>query len=189
MHSVQLFDDAADLAAQVTEFVRDALGLNGNVILAITSDHWARVSRRLTQRGLNVRALISENRLTVLDARRIADAVESELPGQIDREAFEQIVGTMVRGRARAGSLFIYGEVVNLFAARGDFDQAVALESAWNELLTQVPATLFCGYSSAHFGDPRTAAALRRVCATHSHVKQGTSQGLGDWLVSLNATT
>jgi hypothetical protein len=62
----------------------------------------------------------------------------------------------------------VYGEIVELLAAREDFAGAVALEELWNGLARRYPFTLLCGYSAAHFADPTRAGALEAICATHT---------------------
>ena len=57
----------------------------------------------------------------------------------------------------------IYGEMVNLLAARGDLRGALALEKAWNRAPSGAPVALLCGYSSSHFGDPATGRAARHL--------------------------
>ena len=83
--------------------------------------------------------------------------MRQDLPNRI---AFDEIVGTLVARLAEQGRVCIYGEMVDVLAARGQYKAAYQLEVLWNALGKREPFTLFCGYSSAHFGDPKTAAIL-----------------------------
>ena len=49
------------------------------------------------------------------------------------------------------------------------------------------PFTLFCGYASGHFGDPRTAAALVDICAAHTHLHRKADDLLAEFLLEQNA--
>jgi hypothetical protein len=61
------------------------------------------------------------------------------------------------------------------------------LESLFDELRAREPFTLFCGFSAVHFGDPRTADALRRVCRAHSRVRANPFDPLGAYLLQTTA--
>jgi hypothetical protein len=73
--------------------------------------------------------------------------------------------------------------MVDVLAAEGEYDGAHELEALWNELGTEAEFKLFCGYRAAHFGDPRNADALRRICASHSEVLSNPRDVLGSFLV------
>ncbi len=63
-----------------------------------------------------------------------------------------------------------YGEMVDLLARAGRIDAAIALETAWNELLATLPVRLLCGYELGAFDHDVQGHGFRRVCALHSHV-------------------
>ena len=93
------------------------------------------------------------------------------------------IGGIVRRLGARDGRLRIYGEMVDLLVAEGDVRGAHDLEELWNELGEREPFTLLCGYSTVHFGDPRSGGALRQVCQLHSHVHVHQRDILGSFLL------
>jgi hypothetical protein len=53
----------------------------------------------------------------------------------------------------------------------------------WNDLRARTPFTLFCGYSSEHFGDPLTAGSLRSICRSHCHAISHPNDILGSFLL------
>ena len=63
-------------------------------------------------------------------------------------------------------------------------DFAHELEVFWNTLAAEESFTLLCGYSSAHFGDPRDAEALHRICRAHSRVESHPGDLLATWLLN-----
>ena len=67
--------------------------------------------------------------------------------------------------------------------AEGDIMGAHDLEELWNALGEREAFTLFCGYSTVHFGDPRSGNALRQICQLHSHVHMSPRDLLGSFLV------
>ena len=121
--------------------------------------------------------------LTVRDA---AETLKTFMRlGRPDRELFEDSVGALIRDLSGRGApLRIYGEMVNLLAAEGDYRAAHELEELWNDLGRRSAYRLFCGYAAAHFGDPRTLGALRRICASHSQVLSSPQDVLGSFLVT-----
>ena len=68
-----------------------------------------------------------------------------------------------------------------------DFIGAQKLEDRWNRLAQDVPFTLFCGYSSAHFATQQSASALELVCRCHSEVRSDAADELGNWLLNTNS--
>ena len=78
----------------------------------------------------------------------------------------------------------IYGEMVDVLAAHAEFKSAIALERAWTQALTGLPASLLCGYASERFGDPSTALALRSICHHHDEVRTSPNDLLASWLVA-----
>ena len=104
--------------------------------------------------------------------------------GAPDAERFDARVGALVRrlvGRGRP--LRVYGEMVDILAARGDFRLAQELEALWNTFGEHTRFTLFCGYSAINFGDPRSLEALRLICRAHSHVRSEPGDPLATFLL------
>jgi hypothetical protein len=105
--------------------------------------------------------------------------------GMLDPARLEETLGVLVPQLARQpGGLRAYGEIVELFAEEGNFEQACQLEDYWNHLLDKHDVTLLCGYSAAHFADPRHAPSLQHICGKHTGVRSQSSDTLGSWLLS-----
>ncbi len=185
-HAVQLFDSTETRAEAVAAFVRDGL-LRGEVVLIVlTEEHWDAVARRLRAAEVPVSATQASGQLVVRDAH--GTMLVFRRHGVIDRHIFDRTVGALVR-RLRAGGnqLRIYGEMVDLLAAEGDYRAAIQLETLWNTLATHEPFTLFCGYSASHFGNPAHAEALGTICGSHTHVRVNPRDMLGSFLVKMHA--
>ena len=165
-HRLQLFDTPATLAAAVGSFVVDGYHAGGNLLVIARPEQRAAILSYVIGAGCFAEDDLGRQRLVALDAQEILDRIS--IDGRINRELFEATVTPLVRQLAATGPLWVYGEVVELLAARQDFDGAVALEELWNDLARRCPFILLCGYSAGHFTGPENAAALTAICATHT---------------------
>jgi hypothetical protein len=180
-HFVQLFDSSKSLAETVAAFLLGGLERNENVLIVATPEHRELLSRCLDDAGWNVRKLMAANRLMICDAVQTLDKfMRKETPSPI---AFDEVVGTIVQQLSHGKRLWIYGEMVDVLAARGNLRAAQQLEEMWNMLGQRECFTLFCGYASGHFGDPRTAKALAGICAAHDVVHRKSDDILAEFLL------
>jgi hypothetical protein len=185
-HSVQLFDSQMTRATRVAGYVRDGLESGGNVLMVATPTNWRSTAAILEHNGVSIDGLVASGRLTVLDAAQtLAQFMAGNTP---DAAKLEAVVGSLVARLAeQPGRLHIYGEMVDVLAEAGNYRGAHRLESLWNSLAAKTAFDLFCGYTSAHFGDQRTARALKAICETHHCVHTGHADDLGTFLVAQSA--
>ena len=181
-HTVQFFDSSRSLADSVAQFLVTGLERGENLLLVATPEHRELLAKRLTDRGWPVRALIAANRLVILDAGQTLDKfMRQDTPSPV---AFDEVVGTLVHRLANGKRLWIYGEMVDVLAARGNYRAAEQLEEMWNMLAQRECFTLFCGYASGHFGDPRTAGSLAAICESHGKVHRKSTDILAEFLLN-----
>ncbi|HJU42360.1 MAG TPA: MEDS domain-containing protein [Vicinamibacterales bacterium] len=181
-HTVQLFDSSKSLADSVSQFLINGLERGENVLLVATPEHRELLTRRLADFGWSVRTLVAANRMLVCDAAQTLDKfMRQDTPSPV---AFDEVVGSIVHRLAAGKRLWIYGEMVDVLAARANYKAAQQLEEIWNVLGQRECFTLFCGYASGHFGDPRTAKALAAICATHDHVHRKPTDILAEFLLN-----
>jgi hypothetical protein len=186
-HYVQLFDSSKSLADTVSTFLIDGLSRGDNAIIIASPEHRELLSRRLDEAGWNVRRLVAANRMFVADAvQTLEKFMRQQLPSPI---AFDEVVGTIVQRISNGKRVWIYGEMVDVLAARGNYRGAQLLEDLWNLLSHRECFTLFCGYASGHFGDPRTAAALASICAAHDCVHRKPEDMLAEFLLDQQQVT
>ena len=180
-HHVQLFDSSKSLADTVAAFLIGGLERNENILIVATPEHRELLTRRLDEAGWNGRKLIAANRMVIADAVQTLDKfMRKDTPSPI---AFDEVVGTLVRRLANGKRLWIYGEMVDVLAARGNLRGAQQLEEMWNLLGQRECFTLYCGYASGHFGDPRAAKALAGICAAHDCVHRKPEDILAGFLL------
>lgn len=181
-HTVQLFDSSRSLADSVAQFLVQGLEAGENVLMVATPEHRELLTQRLADLGWSVRALVAANRMVICDAAQTLDKfMRQDTPSPV---AFDEVVGSLVHRLSAGKRLWIYGEMVDVLAARGNYRAAQQLEEIWNMLGQRECFTLFCGYASGHFGDPRTAKALAAICATHHHVHRKPSDILAEFLLN-----
>jgi MEDS: MEthanogen/methylotroph, DcmR Sensory domain len=181
-HLVQLFDSEESLADAVGAFLHEGFRRTETLVAVMDEHRWYAVAMRLSGWGLPVDEAMVSGQLTVRDA---SDTLKLFMRlGRPDLVLFEDSVGGMIRRlSARGAPMRIYGEMVNVLAAQGDYQAAHELEELWNDLGRRSEFRLFCGYASAHFGDPRNANMLRRICGSHSQVLSSPQDVLGSFLL------
>lgn len=183
-HIVQLFDDTDSLAQTVADFLYEGYTKGQTLLVAARPHGWTATLKQLLTLGCNVSEATASGRLLAVDAATtLAGFSQNGCPRA---DLFHEQVGALVRhllDRNPAG-LRIYGEMVDILAAHGDYWAAEQLEDMWQDLGAECPFTLLCGYTSANFADPRTAAALQAICRSHSHSTVKPADLLGAWLLS-----
>jgi hypothetical protein len=184
---VQLFDEPRSRSESVADFIERGMADGEGVLVVMPFRNWQDTAVRLAREGMDLEAVIRSGQLTVCDAAEMMGLLMRQ--GRPSRELFEQSAASLVRGMsARWPVLRIYGEMVDLLAAEGNLGAALELEELWNELAAREPFTLFCGYSSLHFGNASTHDMLRQICGTHSHVRSNRQDILATFLVATAAT-
>jgi hypothetical protein len=181
-HLVQLFDSEESLADAVSAFLHEGFTKGETLLVVMDERRWYAVAMRLSSCGVPVDEAIRSGQLTVRDA---AETLKRFLRGgRPDDDLFEDTVGAVIRELSAHGRpLRVYGEMVNVLAAHGDYGAAHELEELWNDLGRRSEFRLFCGYTAAHFGDPRTGHSLRLICGSHSQVLSSPEDVLGSFLV------
>jgi len=180
-HVVQLFDAPRSLADAVSHFLLEGRAQNEQLLAIARASHWQLIRAYLERRGCRVDE--SNERLTIVDARKVRSRMMRR--GTLDPARMEETLGGMLAELSQMpGGLRAYGEIVELFAEEGNFEDACALEDYWNHLQQKHRFTLLCGYSAAHFADPRNSQHLRDVCVRHTAVKSQSADALGTWLTT-----
>lgn len=181
-HVVQLFDSDDSRADGVARFLHEGIALGEQMLAVISAERWYAVAMRLSALGRPVDDEVRWGRLIVRDARQTMNKFMRD--GRIHRGLFFATVGTVVSGLADFRKpVRIYGEMVDLLVEQGEYGVALELERLWNELAERHHFKLLCGYTSGHFGDPRNADDLRRICGAHRAVHSHPEDLLGPFLV------
>jgi hypothetical protein len=180
-HHLQLFDSSKSLAETVAAFLMAGFNRGEPLLIAATPEHRELLTRKLEEAGLNSRDAQRASRLVVVDASQtLAKFMRQDAP---NAAAFDEVVGSMVGQLSNGRRVCIYGEMVDVLAARGNYKAAHQLEELWNALGRRESFTLFCCYASGHFGDPKTAGALNDICQAHGELHRKKDDLLAEYLL------
>ena len=166
-HILRLYENETSLYSTVADLVCDGLADGDPCLLIATRQHLSGVSEQLKARGHDCDSLETNGRLTKVDAHDILTKIA---PGpDIDAAACRRVLDDVVSRAAGQSDrrLVIYGEIVDLLCKRGEPQKAVRLEQIWNDLLSERPVKLLCGYAAEMFSG-EDGASLERVCNEHS---------------------
>jgi CheY-like chemotaxis protein len=167
-HGVKFFDGAASSHVAIAEFFTAQASRYDPLVL---------VSRRSTY--LSVSALLASGRFGPPQAAGriyfsdVDEALAEIMTGDdVDPERGAKFllgILSQVRAREPAGTIRLYGEMVDVLCERGNFRAALALEALCPNLFTSEPKlAVLCGYTRAHFvGDD--IAHARAIRAEHTH--------------------
>jgi hypothetical protein len=182
-HTVQLFDSDRSTVEGVAQFVREGYWRSEQILVVISGERWNAVAMRLSALGCPIENAMRFGRVIVRDVdETLKKFMDHDKP---NRRLFAATVGALVQGQAAfERPLRIYGEMVDVLVAQGNYKAALELEGFWNDLATRHPFTLLCGYTAGHFGDPHNAADLRRICEEHSAVAVDPEDVLASFLVN-----
>jgi hypothetical protein len=181
-HFVQLFDSEDSVADSVTAFFHEGFAGGETLVAVMDERRWYAVAMRLAAEQVPVDEALDSGQIVVRDAKETMNMFMRR--GHPDRQLFAGSVGALMRELASRGTgLRVYGEMVDVLASEGDFDAAHELEELWNEEINRTEMTLFCGYTAAHFGDPRQGDSLRQICRSHCLVRSNPRDLLGSFLL------
>ena len=167
-HIVQLFDGIESLVDTVSAFVSDGLREGDRALVLMRLAQWNSVASKLTSRQVSLSDAIASGQLTVLDGVRTLARIMPH--GSPCRGLFEEVIGKTVRQICAAGArLRVYGDLMDVLAADGNFQGAHELEKMWSDLTRQEPVTVLCGYSAATFHDADAGETLKSICRSHTN--------------------
>ena len=93
---------------------------------------------------------------------------------KLDSAAFDRVIGTVIRGSGAGGRLVrAFGEMVALLTDDGLVNDALQLETMWEELGGRHPFSLFCGYRIDAV--TRDMDGFAEVCRLHGETVGGRS--------------
>jgi signal transduction histidine kinase/CheY-like chemotaxis protein len=167
---VQFYD--REFAAEgVARFLSDGLSHGRAAVVVATPEHRQAIAAALAQIARGAPTAEAVGRLLYLDAASALDSLCDDA-GEPTVAGLQREIGPLLADLAsRWGRVHAYGEMVDLLAAAGRVDSAVALEEAWNELLLQHPVELLCGYRLEAFDADDGSRGFRRVCGAHTRVR------------------
>jgi PAS domain S-box-containing protein len=172
-HTVQFYGDDSILLDGLSGFVGAALGAGDAAIVIATEAHRQQLDHRLEARGLDVHLAKAEGRFVVLDALRTL--AKFTVNGALIPKLFRKTMAPVIEHATKAcvsdsPRIAAFGEMVALLWAQGKAEQAVQLESFWNELAETHSFHLRCAYPMSGFDQAAHVGSFHLICAEHSHV-------------------
>ena len=168
-HVVQFYDRDSELARAVSGHLAEAIRAGDALVVIATPDHRAAFRNELAAAGVDLGWIDRDRVVLWLDAGATLSRVM--LHGRVDADAFEAVVGGIVRDAGASGArVRAYGEMVALLWDAGDVLAAIELEKLWNQLSRKLHFSLWCAYHGHSLAVHEHADELREVCHLHTSV-------------------
>ena len=150
-HAVVFYDSQEELIDAVVSFTA---GRQAEAVLIATPQH------RIALRAQLPRA-------TEIDAETLLHSFWHD--GAIDAAAFAQSVGDIVRSVSQGGRpVQVFCDMVPLLWEQGLAEQAIEVESLWDELEESVPLALLCAYPSSLVLDHNDVHVVNQLTSRHA---------------------
>ena len=165
-HGVQIYADVDELAGSVVSYVAAGWLRDEPAVLIATPDAPRPLSRRASARsaGTPPRSPTGVCSSGQTPRRRCA---RSTFRGSISTAGFATVVGGLVDRAAGPGRTptRVFGEMVDLLAQRGRFDEAMALEDLWIEAAARTDASPSSADTASTSSTARPRPGRCRRCA------------------------
>lgn len=168
-HFVQFYEADDFLLESLADFIGTAISAGEAAIVVATGEHRENLEARLREKSLDVTTAVACGQLVLRDAAEtLSKFMVDESP---DAGLFAGHIGdTIARAAEGRPRVRIYGEMVALLWAEGNYDAAIRLEELWNDLQNKHRFALFCAYPMNGFAGDGSGRGLADVCTSHSHV-------------------
>ena len=170
-HVVHFYERESELAETVARYLADGAQAGAVGIVIATEPHRRLFAAELVAAGVDPASGCSDGTLILLDASATMAGFMTD--GRIDRDAFREVIGSVVRQAGATGRpVRAFGEMVALLWDAGNVLAAIELEELWNELGRELDFTLLCGYHSESVNGAEHEDALQEIRRLHSSVLQ-----------------
>lgn len=172
-HSVQFYEQDSYLLEGLSQFIGAAILADDAVLIITTKSHRDGLLTRLRSRGLDLKLAMSEGRFLSFDAAETL--TKFMVDGMPDPALFAEVAGNLIARLASTQSgetrrVAVFGEMVALLWAEGQFEAAIQLEQLWNQLARTHSFQLHCAYPLNQFSNEQDGKKILEICAEHSHV-------------------
>ena len=172
-HFVQFYESDEFIINSVAEYIIHGLKTGETCIVVATGDHLAALSSAMGSFGSEFGRANADGRYIALDAVEILSRIVAE--GRLDTTSFSNVLHPIIAEVASRGTqVRVFGEMVGLLCARGDYDQALKLENLWNDLRQTYRFSLFCAYPISSLDNAR-GEEMAHICGHHTRVIPGES--------------
>ena len=167
-HAVQFYEAERFMHRAAANFLGPALGTGEPIVLIVRRRTFDGITRHLSR---DIAAGDAVSRILFVDA-------DATLPTVMDGQtldtgrlhlAFSDLIA-QGRRRSEHGTLWIYGEMVDLMCKAGNHAAALHLEEHWNVMSAGHAIATMCGYAIQDFDQDVHSTAFRAICRQHTHV-------------------
>jgi len=171
-HIVHFYDGESSLIDQIASAFEVSLAA-GDPVLAIATEAHRRALERALAQNFDLTQAAIDGRYTALDAQHTLSKIRSGR--SVDARSFTEVIGGLIASALNASSaekpcVTVFGEMVALLWAEGEYESAVRLEQLWNDLGKKYPISLRCAYPMNGFSKPEDTEFFLRICSEHSVV-------------------
>jgi len=159
-HTVQFYEGKPFLYRAIERFLAHARLRREPAVLIARPETFEAVTRGM-----------STSRLRFLDVDTALQGFMKDGmpdPARVE-QAFTNLLGEM-RLSEPHGTIWIYGEMVDVLCRQGNHAAAIRLEQLWNERFMNCGVSVLCGYGIDNFDHDAQAQQLKDVCTQHSHI-------------------
>jgi PAS domain S-box-containing protein len=181
LHSVQFYQEDRSLIEELARLVGSAL-INGDAALIVaTKPHRDAIASELAARDFNIARASAAGRYVALDAAEtLSRFMVDKLPVA---GRFNEVVGHLITKAKSAlkvpePHIVIFGEMVALLCAEGNYEGALRLEELWNALADKFSFSLRCAYPMSGFQHDAEGEYFSKICGAHSAVAPVGRQGM-----------
>jgi MEDS: MEthanogen/methylotroph, DcmR Sensory domain len=168
-HTVQLYQDEADVVAALERFAAGGLALGQGVVVIGSQPRWHALTARLRAGGVDTHAAVLRGQLRLFGAAVILSSCTSN--GVPDRLAFNEAVGGIFGlTRMRYPQLRVFAGLSDMLWSEGRREAAETIERFWNTLPDSSALSLLCACPLDSLDGRSYDGALQRVCALHTHL-------------------
>ena len=172
-HSVQFYEHDSFLLDSLTKLIGTALVAGDAAVVVATAAHRDELEKRLKTRGFDLEVNAKLGTYCALDAAETLSTIMVD--GVLDAARFNAMAGHLLSSvrsatKGESSRLVLFGEMVALLWADGNFDAALKLERLWNDLARTHSFQLHCAYPMNGFDREGHSEAFLNICAEHSHV-------------------
>lgn len=169
-HAVQFYEDERFLHRAIAAFFVEGLRSGEPLVMIARRRTFEAVAEHVAfVRGVS--PIEAASGILFVD---VATARRAFLTGSTpDPRRLEQSVSGLVaeaRRGGKGGTIWLYGETVDVLCKEGNHAAAARLEELWNTLFVELGMSVLCGYAIASFDDDVSAKQFRAICAQHTHV-------------------
>jgi hypothetical protein len=165
-HVCHVYQDEVGLLDTLSGFIGGGLWAGESAIVIATDLHLIRLEEMLRQTGLDLAHFRATDAYIPLSAEVcLSNFMDGGWP---DNERFDAFLRpTLLRARRGGREVRVFGEMVALLWARGQYAATVRLEHLWNRALEREKIRLVCGYPKGELAHGH-AESIRQIDDSHS---------------------